>query len=427
MATQQQPISDGAPANLYGRYGLIAAYLGSVLTLCTGFVGHSLGFIVLARKLQSSDIGHLAMISAASSLGSVWCELGVIEMARRRVGRDVNAYPDVLGHALMLIFGIGVVISIVLAIGLALIFRVEPTFRESLIVLALIVPGNVVLYLFIVFSEQMIVARGNLLRGNIINAGYGLARATAVCIACFGFGVSNLIGWAPWHFAFNLIMSIACVLGMWEYGRPRWVLLREEVPRGATMSIWRFLHILRQNVDLLALSAVASPAFIGNYSVARRVLGAASLVGEALDRVIYSRLAVVGRQGVRATTALVKRYALYLSGPLIATSVGVFLAAPLVPLVFGAKYGDAVYVVKALSVIIVACGLQNLAFDALNASERHYARLVVNIVAGCVGCALIVGGAYVYGVKGALVGVVAAEVFVAVALWATLTWLARRA
>jgi O-antigen/teichoic acid export membrane protein len=143
--------------------------------------------------------------------------------------------------------------------------------------------------------------------------------------------------------------------------------------------------------------------------------------------VVYSRLVVVGREGVGAATTLVKKYAVYLTGPLIAASVATFIAASLIPFVFGAKYGEAVYIARILCSIVVAWGFQNLAFDALNASEQHFVRLLVSIAAACLGCALIVVGTYLYGVNGTLGGVVAAEHVIAVALWIALIQLARRA
>ena len=412
---------------LRDRYKFLATYLGSLLTLAIGFLGHTVGFVILARSLPSSDIGKLAMMTAASTLGAVWCELGVSEMARRRVGRDAAEYPDVLGHSLMSIFGIGTVISLFLITLVAISFNIAPTFSQSFELAALIIPCNVMLFVFIGFAEQMANARGNLLYANYINAGHGLARATVTAVACFGFGVSSLAQWAPWYFAFYVIVSIACSIALWQYGAPRWTIMRDELLRGATMSIWGCLHALRMNIDLLALSTVATPEFIGNYSVARRVLGSAAMVGQGLDRVVYSRLVVVGREGVGAATTLVKKYAVYLTGPLIAASVATFIAASFIPFVFGAKYGEAVYIARVLCSIVVAWGFQNLAFDALNASEQHFVRLLVSIAAACMGCALIVVGTYLYGVNGTLGGVVAGEHVIAVALWIALIQLARRA
>jgi O-antigen/teichoic acid export membrane protein len=428
MAVQQQAASAHPLTylNLRARYRFLAAYLASVLTLSIGFMGHALGFIIVARSLESSDIGHLAMITAASNLGAVWVELGVCEMARRRIGRDPSEYPAVLGHAAIVVLGFGSVIATALALIIAAFFHIDPSFEKSLAIAALIVPANVILFVFIGFAEQVIVAHENLGRANLINVGYGLSRIAVAGIACFGFGVSTLSAWAPWYLANYAVVCAACLVAIWAYGPPRWTVLWDEIPRGASMSVWGFLHVLRQNVDLMALSIVATPAFIGNYSVARRVLSAAAMVGLALDRVLYSRLVIVAREGVAAATRMVTKYAAYLSAPLLATSAAVFIAAPLVPEIFGAKYVDAAHVVRVLCGIIVAWSLQNLAFDALNASEKHGIRLLVSVAAAAVGCGMICGGAYLFGVDGMLIGVMSGELLITLALWSTLIWLARK-
>ena len=124
-------VAGRAPGARLERYKFIITYLGSVLTLAIGFLGHTLGFIILARTLPSADIGQLAMMTAASSLGAVWCELGVSEMARRRVGRDMAEYAGVLGHSLILIFGVGTIISLMLILTVAYSFKLTPNFYAS--------------------------------------------------------------------------------------------------------------------------------------------------------------------------------------------------------------------------------------------------------------------------------------------------------
>ena len=408
------------------NYGFLSVYAASVATLGISFAGHMLGFIILARALPSADIGHLAIMTSASGLGAAWCEFGVCEMARRRIGRDTTEYQGVLGHSLIMIFGLGSLLSIALTLVVSTFFDLGSSYIESVKVAALIIPANIAPFVFIGFAEQVAVAHGHMRIANSINAGYGLMRALVACLACYVFGVSSLVQWAPWHCAFYTSVFLGCVAAVWRYGAPQWTFLRSEVRRGATMSTWAFLHMLRQNVDLLALGTIASPAFIGNYSVARRSLGVASIVGQALDRILYSKLVLVGKTGAGPTFSLVKKYAKYLTGPLILTSVAVFFAAPIIVLVFGPKYADAVTVTRTLCPIVVAWGFQNLAFDALNAAEHHIARLVVSVIAAGIGCGMILAGTYLAQVNGTLGAVITTEFGMAAALWGALLWLANQ-
>jgi hypothetical protein len=73
---------------------------------------------------------------------------------------------------------------------------------------------------------------------------------------------------------------------------------------------------------------------------------------------------------------------------------------------------------------VLAQGLQNLAFDSLNAAEQHSVRLVVSVSAASIGCLMIALLAWMQGVSGVLIGILCAEFLTAIALWTTLLWLA---
>jgi O-antigen/teichoic acid export membrane protein len=424
--SRREPTAAGlvSERRIMRRFTSLQRYFSSIGALGVAFVCHSLGFIVLARNLPTADIGKLAMLTAASSFGASWCELGVCEMARRRIGRDQSEYAAVLGHSLILIFGIGFVVSFLLVFTSAYLLALSADFWESLRISALIIPANICFFVFLSFAEQLVTARDKLMRANCIVAGTGLARAVAAVVACYGLGVSTLAGWAPFHFLFYAVASVGSIFALWGYGAPRWVILRDEIIRGITISAWSSLFTIRQNIDLFVLSAVATPALVGNYSVARRVLSAAAIVGAGFDRIAYSRLVVAGREGVRKVADLAKTYAGYLIIPLVAASLAAFYSAWIIEYVFGAKYDDAIFMARVLCPIVLAQGLQNLAFDSLNASEQHSVRLVVSVSAASIGCLIIALLAWIEGVSGVLIGILCAEFLTAIALWGTLLWLA---
>ena len=420
------PVWSTRLSDLRRQFMAATNYLGSMFTLGVAFLCHSIGFVVLARNLPSADIGKLAMLSAVSTLGAAWCEAGACEMARRRVGRDASEYARVLGHALILIFGVGSLISILLIILCSYFIELGSNFYESAKTAALIIPANICLFVFVSFAEQLVNGKGDLTRANLIVTGSGLARAVVSIVACFGFGVSSLTQWAPFHLLFYAISGAGAVVAIWPYGPPKATILREELPRGATMSAWSSLYMLRQNVDFFVLSAVATPELIGNYSVARRVLGAASTVGAGFDRVAYSRLVVAGRAGVRAAANQAKFFARYLFPILALSTIGIYFAADFIPFVFGAKYAEAKGMAQMLCIIIIAQGFQNLAFDTLNACEQHYVRLLMSILSAIIGSSLIAALAWMGGMDGALIGIICAECVTSITLWGTLTWLSHR-
>jgi O-antigen/teichoic acid export membrane protein len=404
----------------------IRLYITSTSLLAVGIAAQSIGFIVLARWLGSDQFGHLSMITAATNLAGAWCGLGTGEAMRRRAGRDPALYPQLLGHSLILLLVSGAVLTLIMSTAIAASITIVTDPVENYTVIALLVSSNIVLFAWIGLTEQILLAHSQFTRANLLNSGFGIIRALAALVACFGFEVDSLSSWALWNFAAFAIGSLACVCLLFPYGAPRWRLLWDEIPLGVTLSISGSIAALRQNVDLLALSAIAPPHLVGAYGVARRVLAVAVVTGASLDRLIYAKLAIAGKSGPAATLRLARRYVVYAIGITGITSMAIFVLAPLLPLLFGKGFGDLVWIIRVLCWTLILTAVQFVAFDAINAADQHRIRLVVGTVVGLAGAALIVALSLAFGTTGTFVAVYVAEISTAAALWATLKLLSDR-
>lgn len=398
----------------------IRLYARSTGMLTAGIFAQSVGFVVLARWLGSEQFGQLATITAVTNIGGAWCGLGAGETIRRRVSRDPSVYQAMLGHSLILLALSGAVLTALLSVVMAAVIKVASTPSENFEAILLLVTGNMVLFSFIGLTEQIHLAHHQFDAANRVNASWGITRAAAALIACLGFGISTVLDWAAWNAATSVLASFVCASAISRYGAPRWRLLREEVPRGATLSMSACTAVLRQNADLLALSAVAPPHLVGAYGVARRIISTATVVGSSFDRLIYTKLVIAGAGGPSQTLQLAKKYVRYGIGLTGMASAGVFVASPLLPLLFGSDFSDAVWITQLLCWTLMLTASQFIAFDALNAAEQHHIRLLIGTGVGLAGAALIVGLSLAFGTTGTFVGVYLAEVAMAVALWQTL-------
>jgi O-antigen/teichoic acid export membrane protein len=404
----------------------IRLYITSTSLLTVGIAAQSIGFVVLARWLGSDQFGHLSMITAATNLGGAWCGLGTGEAMRRRAGREPALYPQLLGHSLILLLVSGAVLTVVMSAAIAASITIVTDSVENYAVIALLVSSNIVLFAWIGLTEQILLAHSQFTRANLLNSGFGIARAFTALVACLGFDIDSLSAWALWNFAAFAVGSLACVCLLFRYGAPRWRLLWDEIPLGVTLSISGSIAALRQNVDLLALSAMAPPHLVGAYGVARRVLAVAVVTGASLDRLIYAKLAIAGKSGPAATLRLARRYVVYAIGITGITSMTIFVLAPLLPLVFGNGFGDLVWIIRVLCWTLILTAVQFVAFDAINAADQHRIRLVVGTVVGLAGASLIVGFSLAFGTTGTFVAVYVAEISTAATLWATLKLLSDR-
>jgi O-antigen/teichoic acid export membrane protein len=401
-------------------------YASSTGSLMVGLIAQSVGLVVLARFLGIEQFGILMTITAVTNLGGQWCGLGAAEAMRRRTARDLSVYPLLLGHSLILILATGIVITILLTLGLMFFFdRLSDSPVHKLSIILILVPSNVILWNWIGLVEHIFLARWKFTLANAVNAGFGIARALAAVIACLGFGVQTLENWAIWHGTVHVAVSVACVAAIWTYGAPRWRVLLDELPLGTTLAGSYFLTSIRQNIDVMALSALTTPAIVGAYGVARRVLGAAIVSSGSLDRIIYSKLAIAGQRGPSATLPLAQRYVIYAALLSAATSVGLFIIAPLLPSIFGKDFGSAVEILRTLCWTLVFAAVQFIAVDALTAADEHRIRVVAGGIVTVLGAAILVVLTHAYGLHGTFVGVYLSEGFLAVVLWTLLISLSK--
>jgi O-antigen/teichoic acid export membrane protein len=414
VAGATRDVRVAALAAAFGRY------VSSTVALGVGLIAHTLGLILVARALGPAQFGTLALVTTVSSLGLAVSGLGGSEILRRTVARDRAIYPRALGHALLTLVPLSLALSILLSLGLAWWLPLGGGFGADFGVHLLLVVSNITLFAWLGLAEQVLLAFDANGLANLVNTISGIARALAALLACLVFHVDHLSTWAFWHFGFYAAASAVALAAIWHYGRPTLALLAGEIGKGATLSLTSLLMILRQNADMLALSLVATPETIGVYSVARRVVGTASVLSASFDRVVYSNLARAGTRGVAAVVRLAKRYAL-LSGALcLGATVATYAGAPLLPYIFGASYEGAVPMLRALSGLLLLTGLHYLAFDALNASDQHKPRLTAELAASVAGLGLLAIAALEGTLTSIILATYAATALVVVALWVTL-------
>ena len=416
----------GLPAAVRMRLPAMFLYAGTSATMLLGVLAQFLAYAVLARYLGVVQFGQLVTITAATNMAAHVCGLGANDTAVRQIARDPNSYPVVLGHNLILTFGSALVLVPVMAVGLALYVPLTASFAFNASIMLLFVISNVVLFRLITFAEQTFVARQHFKRANGLNLTFAVSRALVAAIACIGFGVDDVATWSVWNIAGQTGLLIICVIALWPYGPPTWRLLRHEIPIGIHFTTPRFFWALRQNADLFVLNLVAPPAAVGAYAVARRLVETALVTISALNRIVYPKLAIAGRNGAAAALGVMMKYL----GPAIAlgvlTSLGMFILAPWLPLLFGEDFQPSVGYLQILCWVMILYTLESVASDTLVAADRHGLRATVYNSGALVAAALIGGATYVFAVPGAMVAIYAASLGLAIALWTTLIWLSRQ-
>lgn len=395
-------------------------YIASTGSLATGLVAQTVAFIILARSLGAEQYGLMTIVLTAATLGLMCCGLGSGEMMRRRVARDPAEYPRALGHAICILGLTSTVIAVITTAVLAHLVVVHPDPIRNVAVLFALVVSAQGLTAWISLAEKIFLAFNEYRAANLVNVGSGIARVLTVSLACLAFGVADVKGWAAWQLGSSLVMAGLCAVAIAPYGAPRLGVLRDEIGKGLTISLSSLLISFRQNVDILVLSSVVSPSVIGLYGVARSIVAMASVVSHSFDRLVYSRLVVAGAKGAGATLDLAKRYAGMILPITLATSIALYLVAPLLPIAVGQQYAGAAPMLQVLCWMLCLTGLQFLAADSLNAADKHKARFASEGIFNGLGAAIVAILTLQFALPGMLAALYISSILIVAALWLTL-------
>jgi O-antigen/teichoic acid export membrane protein len=410
-----------------GHQGVaVIQYVLSTGALVTGLGSQLIAFIILARYLGTSQLGQWMTILAATTLAGQICGIGAGEAMIRRVGRKPSLYPVLLGHAIILTVASGIPLAVLTVVGLTFFVSITNTFIEDIAILFIFAISNIILYQWITLTESIFLAKRLLMRANLVNMGFAVWRALATIIACVALGMHQLEAWALCYGLIHLVGALACVAAVWRFGPPRWRILRNEIGLGIHYTTPAFLDTLRQNVDLLALNGVGTPATIGQYSAASRIVLTSLVTINSFYRIIYPHLSVAGKAGTSATFRLALRYVVFAVVLAAITSTALFVAAPYLALLFGKEFGDMVFYLRVLCWIPILVAIKNAAYDALGAAERHAVRAAVYNSCVVASAVLIVGMTRLYGLEGLFAALYISHGLVALAVWVTLFLLSRR-
>lgn len=417
---------EGAGARLRFVRPILLGYLLSSGSLATASLSQLVTFAILARSLGPAEFGLFVQISAVTAVAVQLCGLGASDSLLRRVARIPESYPALLGHNLLLIglSGPALVIGGVAAMSSWTRFGSGPS--VDLTTLALLFFGNVVFVRLILLVETAFLGLGRVQAANRAVIGFAVARLATAILACIVFRVASLADWALWQCGGNLLCALLGAIWLSPLGRPRFAILREELRAGVLFSSQFVGRAIRSNVDLLVIGLFTPIETVGSYGVARRIMDASYLAIDALNRLLYPRLARESRDGLHLALPTASRALLAVLTLGAATSLILFMLAPWLPALFGRAYHDLPFLVRCLSGTIILVGAWAAAIDLLGASGRQDVRAWILNSANLVGSGVIALASWLAAPIGTVIALYAIEGAIVVVSWLVVLRLAQR-
>jgi O-antigen/teichoic acid export membrane protein len=370
-------------------------------------------FVVIARKLGTTDFGQFGFALSFTGAALLLAALGTDSVLAREVARDERRIHEYLGDVVVIRAAMSVVF---LAVVAAAMLIGGSTMRSALVMT--LVGGEVAIE---GLSRAWQGAFQAYERQGFISLSLGTQRILtaigAVAVLAYGGGL----------IAVSVVFVLGSVVGLaiaiwtlhryvvhihWHFDRARLMpLTRLGIPIGLASLL--FTVLLRADVVILRL--FRSSAQVGLYTSAMRLVEATMLISWFLGAAVLPWLAresstkgpLMGRGfelGVKGTIAL-----------LMPIGVGSALYAPqIVQIVYGKQYAGAAWPLRFLGVVMVCYGINYFTAIALTAHDRPdlFNRLLPVVVVQNVATNLIL--IPLYGIKGASVAAASSAVLLAV-------------
>ena len=403
----------------------LVSYLLSSGSLALGALSQLVTFAILARALGPNEFGLFVQVSAVTAVAVQLCGLGASDCLLRGVSREPCRYAGLLGHNLLLIAATGAALVIVGVAGLSAWLRIGSGPSVGAVTLTLLLFGNVVVVRVILLVETVFLGLGRFHDANRAVIGFALARMAAAALACLVFRVETLAEWALWQCAGNLLYAAIGAAWIRPLGRPRFAILRGELKPGILFSSQFVMRAVRANVDLLVIGLFAPLATVGSYGVARRIVDSGYLAIDALNRLLYPRLARASHDGLHRALPMARRALVAALGLGVITGLALFLLAPALPALFGRQYGELSFFVRCLSGTVILVGAWAAAIDLLGASGRQDVRAWILNGANLLGSILIAVATWLAAPIGTFVALYLIDGAIVAVAWLVLLRLAR--
>jgi O-antigen/teichoic acid export membrane protein len=375
-------------------------------------------FIILARAIGIEAFATIILITAANTLGASFCGIGCGDTITRRVARDSQAYPAMLGHSLILVGTSGFVLVLASTVALQLFFGSTASFvNVNTSTLLLFAIANIPLSTLITLTERMFIGRQQFFRANLANVLYSAVRFSTVACAYAFFGLRSLEAWAIWTFAAHLAASTVCLCLLRSFGRPVWKVDGDELRLGLHSSTSSAIEAFRQNVDRITLAAVVAPSTLASYGTAIRLTHALNGFVTALNRILYPKFSSMIHSGLGSALRPALVWSMATGVVSLFGSAAVFLIAPWLPILLGAEYQPVILDLRLLCWLLIPLALQTIPYELFGAFDRHPIRAAIYNRLAIIGTICAAIAVYSYGITAAYLAMYIIEVIVTIALW----------
>ncbi len=401
----------------------------SPLTRNTGwmFLGYGsriliqgLYFVLLARALGSDGLGVFAGTAALMNILAPFAGWGMGNVLIMKVARKPERYAAALGAALLLL-GLSSLVLIALALVLSKAVLGTPLGVGFVLLLAV---SELLLSRLLELSAQAFQAFEKLRATARLFVLASLLRLAAVGGFLLFTPRGGVEAWILWYSLATLTASLMAFHFMVQtLGRPNFRKLAGlELKDGFFFALGVSAKSVYTDIDKSMLLRLSTSDVTGVYTAGYRIIAMAFTPVQALLAASYSRFFQAGSRGVSSALLLARNLAVPAAAYGLLVGLGLFLAAPLMPLLLGPDFEDSAAVVRWLAVLPLIQSLHYLFADTLTGANLQAWRSGVQIAVAVLNVGLNLWLIRGYGWQGAAIATILCETLLACSLLGILAW-----
>jgi O-antigen/teichoic acid export membrane protein len=347
-------------------------------------VSSVLVFFVLARLMSIADFGRMGAVLAVAMPAASLTNLGSHVMLIKRVAQGGD-----LSHAWQRATSMGIVGP---ALGAAVVIGLQPVIMaevDRMVVVLLVISQ---LNFFWLSELAVFVGNGTRRIKEAAQVRFMVVTCRLLALGLFAlFGDGRLLWWATASFVSFGIGAVVALVFVWRVFGPRPSVTRlslADIREGVPFSINAVSESLVDVSDRPLLAGYGHLEDAGVYTVGARIIQFGYLPLHVMLRAIDADMFEAGKRGTASALATARR----LIGPGMAVGalvgLGFAVLAPLVPLVVGSDYDDAVPAIRLLAVLPFIRSLQYLMGNCLSAASHQWWRVAATLAAAALNLGL---------------------------------------
>lgn len=379
--------------------------------------------VLVARVLGVEGYGVFAGSVALAASLSPLVGLGFGMIMLQEVSRAPGCFPEFWAKALRAVAVSGPVIAGVMLALAPLLLPVD----DHWTVILLITAAELLAMPLVAASSLAFQAHERLGQAMFNHVQLNILRLGAVALLAG----SDQSGLVPFAWAYFGATTTAALLSMSQVGRAfgRRDTVRADLAgrlrEGFGFSLSVVANTAHAEIDKALLLRLSDAVAAGTYSVASRVIAAASLPLNSYILAAAPRMFQAGDAGISVGVRAASKFLFPIFTYAIIAGGAVFLLAPSLTLLFGSDYSGVVPTIQMLSVLPLLNGASGLFLAILTCSGEQRFRIAIELTCAGFNVVLNLSLVPVLGVLGAVSAVLVSQTAVATMAVATIVYLLR--